>query len=129
MNVRAMVAVGVIVIGMVAGVVTFTQSTIDYASFSEAQRSKKKVQVKGEWVRERSSNFDATKTQFSFFMKDDEQQIMKVVLDGAMPNNFELASSVVVKGRMQSDYFHATEILTKCPSKYEGDSTAVRKSL
>jgi cytochrome c-type biogenesis protein CcmE len=52
-----------------------------------------------------------------------------VVLDGAAPNNFELATSVVAKGRYvaEGDYFHATEVLTKCPSKYEATGAEVKK--
>ncbi|MGA9407916.1 MAG: cytochrome c maturation protein CcmE, partial [Bacteroidota bacterium] len=57
------------------------------------------------------------------------QREAKVVLDGAKPNNFELATSVVAKGRYKDGYFHATELLTKCPSKYQGDAEAVKKTL
>ncbi|HUL45090.1 MAG TPA: hypothetical protein VLY03_12130 [Bacteroidota bacterium] len=34
-----------------------------------------------------------------------------------------------MKGRYQEGYFHASEILTKCPSKYEADSESVKKAL
>ena len=44
---------------------------------------------------------------------------MKVIYEGAMPNNFESATSVVVTGSYRNGYFHAKDILTKCPSKYE----------
>jgi cytochrome c-type biogenesis protein CcmE len=54
---------------------------------------------------------------------------MRVVLDGAKPNNFEIATSVVAKGSINGDHFHAKEVLTKCPSKYEGDAEAVKKTL
>jgi len=53
---------------------------------------------------------------------------MKVVLDGAEPNNFKMAESVVAKGKMKDGTFHASEVLTKCPSKYEGDGKDVKKS-
>ena len=53
---------------------------------------------------------------------------MKVVLDGAEPNNFKMAESVVAKGKIKDGYFHASEVLTKCPSKYEGDGKDVKKS-
>jgi len=49
------------------------------------------------------------------------------VLDGPKPNNFDIATSVVIKGKMTGDFFHATEILTKCPSKYEGQTGAMKK--
>jgi cytochrome c-type biogenesis protein CcmE len=94
-----------------------------------AMSSHKRVQVKGAWVREKESTFDADKGQFVFFMKDDNGQETKVVFDGAKPNNFEIANAIVVKGRYQDGYFHASDILTKCPSKYEANSDTVKKTL
>jgi cytochrome c-type biogenesis protein CcmE len=58
-------------------------------------------------------------------MKDDNNDQMKVVLDGAKPNNFEIANAIVVKGRYEDGVFHASECLTKCPSKYEGTATKI----
>ena len=62
-------------------------------------------------------------------MKDDSGKILQVVFKGAEPNNFELAESIVVKGIYRDDIFYASDILTKCPSKYEGDSTSIKKTL
>ena len=61
-------------------------------------------------------------------MKDENNTEMKVVLDGAEPNNFKMAESIVCKGKIKDGYFHASEVLTKCPSKYEGDGQDVKKS-
>lgn len=126
---KVIVAGVVIVVGIVLGAVNFLESNVEYADFGTAERTGKKVQVKGEWMKDMESGFNAGKAQFTFFMKDDNQKVVKVVLDGAKPNNFELATSVVAKGKFAGDYFHATEILTKCPSKYEGDAESVKKSL
>jgi len=52
----------------------------------------------------------------------------KVVFEGAKPNNFELADKIVVKGKFDGDHFHASQILTKCPSKYEGKEEDVMNS-
>ena len=49
---------------------------------------------------------------------------MRVVYEGTIPNNFESATSVVVTGKYQNGYFHAKDILTKCPSKYEEQQTS-----
>ncbi|MCX6143265.1 MAG: cytochrome c maturation protein CcmE [Ignavibacteriales bacterium] len=128
---KAKIIIGgiVVVIGIVLAAMNFLESNVEYADFSTAEKSHKKVQVKGEWVKEKSSSFDAASVKFSFYMKDDARRVVKVVLDGAKPNNFELATSVVAKGKFVNDEFHATEILTKCPSKYEGTSEAVKKTL
>ncbi|MEP0822873.1 MAG: cytochrome c maturation protein CcmE [Ignavibacterium sp.] len=129
MNVKIVVAAVVIAAGLMLGVMNFMESNVEYADFATAERSGRKVQVKGVWLRDQESLFDSGKAQFIFYMKDDSERVMKVVLEGAKPNNFELAESVVAKGRIEGDHFHATEVLTKCPSKYEGDAEAVKKSL
>ncbi|MDD8016786.1 MAG: cytochrome c maturation protein CcmE [Bacteroidota bacterium] len=129
MKVKLIVA-GVIIVGaLVFGATTFIESNIEYMDFAKAETMTKKVQVKGTWLRDKESSFDAAKSQFTFYMVDDKQKECKVVLDGAKPNNFELATDIVAKGRYKDGYFHANEVLTKCPSKYEGSASAVKKSL
>jgi len=129
MNVKVVVAIVVVVVGLILGAVNFMESNVEYTDFATAEQTGRKVQVKGEWMKEKESSFDSGKAQFTFYMKDEHQKEMKVVLEGAKPNNFELAESVVAKGRTTGDHFHATEVLTKCPSKYEGDAESVKKTL
>jgi cytochrome c-type biogenesis protein CcmE len=117
----------IIAIGLVLGTVNFIDTNVEYGNFADAQRIQKKMQIKGEWVKDRESSFDMKNIQFTFYLKDDNGEIVKVVLDGAKPNNFDLAASVVVKGKYAGDHFHATEVLTKCPSKYEGKTGAMKK--
>ncbi len=129
MKSKIIIASVVIVAALVFGALSFVESNVEYTDMQTAMSSHKKVQVKGEWVREKESTFDADKGQFVFFMKDDNGQETKVVFDGAKPNNFEIANAIVVKGRYQDGCFHASDILTKCPSKYEATSETVKKSL
>jgi cytochrome c-type biogenesis protein CcmE len=127
MNVKVVVGGLIIVLGIVLGAVNFFDSNVEYGDFALAKKIQKKIQVKGEWVKDRESSFDAKKIQYTFYMKDDSGEILKVVLDGAKPNNFDLATSVVIKGKYTDNYFHATEVLTKCPSKYEGKTGPMKK--
>lgn len=129
MKIKIIVAAVVIVAFLVFGAVSFMDSNVEYTDFAKAEKTSKKVQVKGVWVKEKETQFDAKAGQFIFYMIDDNSREEKVVLDGAKPNNFELATSVVAKGRYKDGYFHANELLTKCPSKYEGDATAMKKTL
>ncbi|MCU0452279.1 MAG: cytochrome c maturation protein CcmE [Bacteroidetes bacterium] len=129
MNIKVVAGLIVIVAGIVLSAVNFIDSNVEYGDFADAQRIGKRIQVKGEWVRDQESFFDAGKAQFIFYMKDDAGVVRKVVLEGAKPNNFELATSVVAKGKIDGEAFHASEVLTKCPSKYEGDSASVQKTL
>lgn len=129
MSMKIVVASLVIVVALVFGSVSFIESNVEYADFQTAMSTHKKIQVKGEWLREKESVFDVGQGKFIFYMQDEKGTQMKVMYDGARPNNFEIADAIVVKGRYQDGHFHASEILTKCPSKYEGDAGAVKKTL
>lgn len=98
----------------------FTQSNIEYVDdFNDVMSTEKTVKATGSWVKEKNYEIDNQNKTFSFFMADDHGKQMKVIYEGAIPNNFESATSVVVTGKYENGYFHAKDILTKCPSKYE----------
>ncbi len=101
----------------------FTQSNIKYESdFANVKNTDKTVKATGSWIKEKKYEMNREQNTFSFFMKDENGNEMKVIYEGAIPNNFESATSVVVTGSYQNGYFHAKDILTKCPSKYEQNS-------
>ncbi len=129
MNLKIIIGVVIIVAALIFGAVSFVETNVEYADIQSAMQSHKKVHVKGQWLRDKESQFDAEKSQFIFYMKDDNNDEVKVIFDGAKPNNFELAEAVVVSGRYQDGSFHASEILTKCPSKYEADAESMKKTL
>ena len=129
MKAKIVAASVIIIVGLGFGAISFVETNVEYADFRTAASTGRKVQVKGEWLRDKDAMFDAARGQFVFFMKDENNVEMKVVLDGAKPNNFELADAIVVKGRCRGEDFHASEVLTKCPSKYEGNADALKKNL
>ena len=101
----------------------FTQSNIEYAdNFTTVKSSTKTVKATGSWVKEKQYEINKEDKTFSFFMTDENGNEMKVIFEGTIPNNFETATSVVVTGKYKDGYFHAKDILTKCPSKYEGEN-------
>ncbi len=103
----------------------FTQSNIEYADdFAQVKTTSKTVKATGSWVKEKNYNINKDEKTFSFFITDEKGNEMKVVYEGTIPNNFESATSVVVTGKYQNGYFHAKDILTKCPSKYEEQQTS-----
>ena len=128
MNKKYIIGIAIIVIFLVVGFLAFKDSNIEYTNFQAAADNHKLCQVKGSWVKDKESGFNANTNQYSFYMKDDNNTVMKVVLDGSKPNNFEMAESVVAKGKVTDGVFHAREVLTKCPSKYEGKGEDVKKS-
>ena len=131
MNLKTILGVVIIICFIIFGSYSFFETNIEYTDVSGAMRLSKKVQLKGVWNKEKDSHFDPATTQFTFFLVDDAGKECKVVLDGAAPNNFEVATSIVAKGRFleEEGYFHATEVLTKCPSKYEADAEEVNKTV
>ncbi|MGD0339378.1 MAG: cytochrome c maturation protein CcmE [Bacteroidota bacterium] len=120
LKLKYIAAVIVVVVFVIFGGKAFFESTMEYSNFAHAKETGKRVPVKGRWVQEKGSYYDSKYNQFTFYMRDTTQMEVKVVLDGPKPNNFELASHVVATGRFENDYFHASQVLTKCPSKYEG---------
>ena len=100
----------------------FTQSNIQYQDdFTQVMKTSKTVKATGSWVKEKSYHQDKENKTFSFYMVDENNNEMKVVYNGSIPNNFESAVSVVVTGKYVDGYFHAKDILTKCPSEYEDE--------
>lgn len=125
---KTITGVLIIIVFLTIGFVSFLDSKIEYVNFTEAKNRLRTVEVKGHWVKDKESKFDQNTNTFSFYMKDDFNNEMRVVLDGAKPNNFDVAEAVVAKGKMKDGYFHAKDVLTKCPSKYEADGKEVMKT-
>lgn len=126
MNKKYMIGGGIIVVFLGIMIYLFTQSNIGYENdLTKVINSQKMVRATGAWVKEK--DWEYKNSQFIFYMKDEKGTEMKVIYKGAMPNNFEHATSVVVTGKYQQGVFHAKDILTKCPSKYQ-DAEAAKKS-
>lgn len=109
----------VVLLGYI-GFTALESSSVEYADIQRAQQLGKTVQIIGTWHKEDSCSYDPQANIFRFTLKDDHGKTIPVELAGAKPNNFELAVTVVAKGRMEQGVFRASMVLTKCPSKYEG---------
>ncbi len=127
MNKRFFIGLFIIIVFLTVGFYVFMDSKVEYTNFNNAALTHKTCQVKGRWMKEKESGFNSNTNQFTFFMRDENNTEMKVVLNGAKPNNFEMAESVVAKGKIKDGYFHAKDVLTKCPSKYEGSGEDLKK--
>ncbi len=128
MNAKTITGIIIIAIFLVVGFFSFSESKIEYTNFQTASEIHKTCQVKGSWIKNKEAKFDANTNEFVFYMMDENNTEMKVVLAGARPNNFEMAESVVAKGKVKDGSFYAKEVLTKCPSKYEGKGEDIQKS-
>ncbi|MGH2575147.1 MAG: cytochrome c maturation protein CcmE [Ignavibacteria bacterium] len=128
MNKKNLIGIIIIIVFLVVGFFSFMGSKIEYSNFQTASQNHRTCQVKGTWLKEKESGFEASTNHFIFYMKDENNTEMKVILNGAKPNNFEMAENVVAKGRVKDGTFYAKEVLTKCPSKYEGKGEDVKKN-
>ncbi len=108
------------VIFIIIALLSFNTTKIEYADFEKAKTSPKTFQVIGSWDKTKPYEYDTENNLFKFYMIDEQGNTSYVVSKGGKPNNFDVAPMVVIKGKFEGDEFHASEILTKCPSKYEG---------
>lgn len=120
MRPRYIIGAVVAVILAVIGWMALDSSSIEYADLERAEQLGKTVQVVGTWVKDSGYDYDANADLFTFTMADEDGRKIPVRLHGAKPNNFEIAVSIVVKGRIENGTLEASNVLTKCPSKYEG---------
>ena len=54
-----------------------------------------------------------------FSLKDTKGDVMPVEYRGVIPGNFDQAVSIVAIGEYKGDHFEASQLLVKCPSKYQ----------
>lgn len=92
-----------------------------YVGFSEAKSGSQRVQIKGK-IDRKSVQLDSNTGRLSFDVTDDAGERMRINYGGATPGNFNQASHVVAVGEYRDGAFQATDLLIKCPSKYEGQT-------
>jgi cytochrome c-type biogenesis protein CcmE len=111
---------GVLLIAFIAfGATSFKSNLTPYVSFGDAMSGHRQVQVAGELVRG-SSSFVKGANELSFMIMNKQGEKMRVLYKGVKPGNFEDAKEIVVIGRYHDGAFYATQMLVKCPSKYQG---------
>ena len=78
----------------------------------------KGIRIKG-YIEDGSINWDAGNLDLSFRITDGEHTI-PVKYHGVVPDTFKYGVEAVIEGKLNADdTFQATELLAKCPSKYE----------
>lgn len=95
----------------------FGNSISTYVDFEQAE-GMEGAHVVGTWDNSKSYGFSMESKQFSFYMKDQSGNVRRVIYPKPKPNNFEQADQLVVIGEMENGIFYASDMLMKCPSKY-----------
>ena len=108
----------------VMAILNFNKTIAPYVPFAEARAASGAVQVAG-FPDHRAATFDPASGQFLFSIEDEDGDVMKVQFDGVRPGNFDQAEKIVVIGKYENDTLNASQILVKCPSKYD-DQAAER---
>jgi cytochrome c-type biogenesis protein CcmE len=95
-----------------------------YSSFREARISPgREVQIIGTPERDSTMKTDTLDgLHFTFYMRDDKDELAKVRVAGGEPRDFKKLEQVVVIGKMEDSVFMASSLLLKCPSKYDEDN-------
>jgi cytochrome c-type biogenesis protein CcmE len=119
---------GLLILGAIAYVTisSFQSNAIYYLTLKElnAQRASlvnQPVRVNAP-LDKSTIQFDDKTLTLKFNLKDDNL-VLPVVYKGVKPDTFDQGESVVAEGRLGVDgTFQASQILVKCPSKYESQA-------
>lgn len=123
------IIIGAVIV--VAAIVTISlalKGSTTYASVVEAKENPDNTyHLVGEWVKEKHYQYEPLKNPdfFSFHMKDSLGAEVQVVLNKEKPGDFERSDKIVVTGKMSGEVFQASEILMKCPSKYNANELEI----
>ena len=116
---------GIIVIAVAIGVIFYSlNNTGSYASFAEAAESpSSEFHVVGKLNKDKLAVYEpkVDANVFTFYMVDNKGTECKVVLHKNKPQDFERSEQIVLIGQMQGGQFEASDILMKCPSKYNAE--------
>lgn len=114
----------------IAGVIAMSSDYSSYATFdvAEAQLGKE-FRVVGNLAESKEMHYDPVEDPnlFTFQMLDKAGIEKKVVFYGSKPRDFERSEDIVITGKMEGDFFEASNILLKCPSKYVEDEIEIKE--
>ena len=114
------IAIAILAIA-VAAILTTVADSSTYASFSIAAEHPKKVyHVVGKLNKDKPQDYNphVNANLFAFYMIDNDGQERRVLLNQTKPQDFDRSEQIVIIGKMYGDEFHASDVLMKCPSKY-----------
>ena len=114
--------IAIVIIALAIGAILTTLSdSSTYASFKIAsEHPHKAFHVVGKLNKEKPQEYNpqVDADLFSFYLVDNEGAEKKVKLHKAKPQDFDKSEQIVVVGKMNDEQFEASDVLMKCPSKY-----------
>ncbi|OEU51969.1 MAG: hypothetical protein BA861_07845 [Desulfobacterales bacterium S3730MH5] len=111
----------IVVLAMAMAMYSFKSTLTAYVTVGEAKASKRPVQVAGILVKG-TQRYDLQNNNLVFTLREDGGDEMIIQYDGPRPGNFDDVTKIVATGKYEPkrQVFAATELLVKCPTKYEG---------
>ena len=127
---RLVVVTGIIVIVLVVVLAVVGGSSsaksVTIADMANGQYTDQKVQVSGNVVENSFSTEDNVLTFDMYDPAGDQTQYLRVKYEGGVAATFGNDVTAICTGKVGADgVLHATELVTKCPSKYENSSNAL----
>ncbi len=114
---------GIIIIALAIGaMVSSLSDSSTYADFSEVDANPEtEFHVVGKHIKDKEAIYDPETNPdlFTFYMEDNNGVERKVFLHKSKPQDFERSEQIVLIGKSVNGEFHASDILMKCPSKYD----------
>ncbi|MCX6275920.1 MAG: cytochrome c maturation protein CcmE [Bacteroidetes bacterium] len=122
------IALAVVAIAIAAIMSTVSDSST-YASFAIAdEHPNKEFHVVGKLNKEKPQDYhpEVNANLFAFYMTDNEGKECKVLLNKTKPQDFDRSEQIVIIGKMAGEEFHASDVLMKCPSKYNNPKEDIK---
>ena len=125
----------VILIGiasLIVGLLVFSVDFSTYDTISSARNKQGKfVHLIAKLDKSQPITYDPINNPnyLSFYVVDSLGDKAKVVYHNSKPGDLEKSERIVIKGKMQKDYFDCKDILLKCPSKYKDDKKVLEKDM
>ena len=120
----------VVIAVLIGFIISIASDYSSYKTFSTAAtNSERDFQIVGNLVKEKPIvyNPELDANIFTFYLKDNNGDMRRVVFHGGKPQDFERSEQIVLTGRMKGGEFYASKLLMKCPSKYKNNVSEQRE--
>ena len=108
----------------IAAIMTTYSGAENSSTFAEAYANPNETfHITGFLVKEKPMEYNPQidPNYFSFYLKDKNGNIRKVVSTNPKQQDFERAETVNMYGRSDGEVFRASKVMPKCPSKYKDE--------
>jgi cytochrome c-type biogenesis protein CcmE len=128
---KSHIAALIFVIIAIGAVISTVYNADTYADFEQARlQPGRNFNIIGQLVTDQpvEEHVENNSLFMTFYMRDQQGEVQKVYYPGAKPQDFEKSDQVVLVGNFRDEMFVATNLLLKCPSKYNVEDLAMEET-